>query len=128
MGLARKGTGMGATYVTVTVRNPAEPERAWEGEFLVDTGALNSVVPSQHLRAVGIRPHGTRRFELADGSMVDFEVGGASFEFLGQRTPAYVVFGDDSAEPLLGLTAMEAVGVQVDPANERLTLLPPQRL
>ena len=119
---------MGATYVTVTVRNPEKPERAWEGEFLVDTGALNSVVPSQHLKAVGIRPHGTRRFELADGSMVDFEVGGASFEFLGQRTPAYVVFGDDSAEPLLGLTAMEAVGVQVDPTNERLTLLPPQRL
>ena len=42
---------MGATYVTVTVRNPAEPERAWEGEFLVDTGALNSVVPSQHLKS-----------------------------------------------------------------------------
>ena len=24
---------MGATYVTCTVRNPAEPDRAWEGLF-----------------------------------------------------------------------------------------------
>lgn len=119
---------MGATYVTVTVKNPAQPERAWEGTFLVDTGSINSIVPRKHLEAIGIRPDGTRQYELADGSVIDLDTGGASFEFLGRRTPAYVVFGDNSAEPLLGLTAMEAVGVQVDPANERLTLLPPQRL
>ena len=29
---------MGATHVTVTVRNPAEPDRCWDGLFLVDTG------------------------------------------------------------------------------------------
>ncbi len=30
---------MGATHVTVTIRNPADPERSWEGLFLVDTGS-----------------------------------------------------------------------------------------
>ncbi len=119
---------MGATYVTVTVKNPAEPERTWEGTFLVDAGSTNSIVPRKHLEAIGIQPAGTRRYELADGNVIDLDTGGANFEFLGQCTPAYVVFGDDGAEPLLGLTAMEAVGVQVDPANRRLTLLPPQRL
>ncbi len=29
---------MGATHVTVTIRNPAAPDRTWEGLFLVDTG------------------------------------------------------------------------------------------
>ena len=29
---------MGAIHVTVGIRNPAEPDRVWEGLFLVDTG------------------------------------------------------------------------------------------
>lgn len=59
---------MGATHVKVTVRNPAEPERVWEGEFLVDTGAHNSLVPRKHLEAIGIRPRATKQYELADGA------------------------------------------------------------
>ena len=33
-----KGMEAGATNVTVTIRNRAEPDRIWEGLFLVDTG------------------------------------------------------------------------------------------
>ncbi len=40
---------MGATHVTVTIRNPAAPDRAWEGLFLVDTGATDCLVPRPHL-------------------------------------------------------------------------------
>ena len=36
---------MGAPYVTVTVRDPADRERSWEGLFLVGTGATDSLVP-----------------------------------------------------------------------------------
>ena len=35
----REDETMGMTHVTVTVRNSAAPDRAWEGLFLVDTGA-----------------------------------------------------------------------------------------
>ena len=34
---------MGATYVTVTMRNPAAPEPHWTGRFPVDTGAIDSL-------------------------------------------------------------------------------------
>ena len=51
---------MGATHVTVTIRNPADPDRAWEGLFLVDTGATDSLVPRPHLEAIGLRPKGRR--------------------------------------------------------------------
>lgn len=119
---------MGETYVTVTVRNPEARGRTWEGKFLVDTGAHNSLVPRKHLEAIGIRPLATKQYELADGTKVTFDIAGADIEFMGQYCANTVIFGSDDAEPLLGLTAMEAVGVQVDPANERLTLLPPQRL
>ena len=29
---------MGATHVTVAIRNPAAPDRVWEGLFLVEHG------------------------------------------------------------------------------------------
>ena len=61
---------MGATHVTVTIRNPADPDRAWEGLFLVDTGATDSLVPGQHLEAIGLRPKGRRVYELADGQEI----------------------------------------------------------
>lgn len=32
---------MGTTHVTVTVRNPAQPDKTWEGLFLVNTGAVD---------------------------------------------------------------------------------------
>ena len=51
---------MGAIQVTVGIRNPAEPERVWEGLFLVDTGATDCLVPRQRLESIGIVPEGER--------------------------------------------------------------------
>lgn len=49
---------MGATHVTVTIRNPAVPHRSWEGLFLVDTGATDGLVPRPHLEAIILMPKG----------------------------------------------------------------------
>jgi hypothetical protein len=35
-----------------------------------------------------------------------------------------VIFGPDDADPLLGVTALESVGITVDPANRTLKRLP----
>ncbi len=61
---------MGAIHVAVGIRNPAEPDRVWEGLFLVDTGATDCLVPRQHLESIGFAPEGQRVYELADGSEV----------------------------------------------------------
>ena len=44
------------------------------------------------------------------------------------HTIARIIFGDADAEPLLGVTALESVGVEVDPQNQRLKKLPAVRL
>ena len=59
---------MGAMHVTVTIRNPAEPDRTWEGLFLIDMGVTDSLVPRPHLESIGLIPKGQRVYELADGS------------------------------------------------------------
>ena len=119
---------MGATHVTVTVRNPADSSQAWEGLFLVDTGATDCLVPRRHLEAIGLRPEGSRVYELADGSELRLDIAVARIEFMGEFVGATVIFGEAEAEPLLGVTALESVGIEVDPTNQQLKRLPAVRL
>jgi clan AA aspartic protease len=119
---------MGLTQVTVAVCNPADRSRRWESLFLVDTGAIDCVVPENRLREIGIEPEGGRVYELADGTLATLRVGAARFEFMGEFVPANVIFGADDVEPILGMIALEAVGIEVDPRNQRLKRLPALRL
>ena len=112
--------GMGATYVTVTIRNPAEPDRTWEGLFLVDTGATDSLVPRQHLEAIGLKPEGQRSYELADGSELKMDITVGQIEFMGEFVGGTILFGETDAEPTLGATALASAGIEVDPLSQRL--------
>ena len=76
---------MGATYVDVTIRNPANPKRSWTGSFLVDTGAFDSLVPKAHLEAIGLEPRGIREYSLANGERVTLEVTVAEIRVRGRN-------------------------------------------
>ena len=116
---------MGATHVTVTIRNPADPERSWEGLFLVDTGSTDCLVPRPHLESIGLAPKGQRVYGLADGSEIRMDITTADIEFMGEIVGGTdSIRGERTAEPLLGLTALESVGIEVDPLNQRLKRLP----
>jgi len=119
---------MGMTQVTVTVRNPAQPERIYEGLFLVDTGAVDCLVPGKYLKEIGLSPKSKRTYELADGTEVTMDITTADIEFMGDIVGATVLFGADDAEPILGVTALESVGIEVDPRTQRLKRLPAVRL
>ena len=119
---------MGATHVTVAIRNPAAPERVWEGLFLVDTGATDCLVPRPHLEAIGLEPKGHRLYELADGTELRLDITTADIEFMGELVGGTIIFGEPEVEPLLGVTALESVGIEVDPVSQRLKRLPAVRL
>ena len=119
---------MGATHVTVRITNPAAPDRFWEGLFLVDTGATDSLVPRPHLEAIGLKPEGKRVYELTDGSQSAVDVTVADIEFMGEIVGGTIVMGADDAEPLLGLTALASVGIEADPLTQRLKRRPAVRL
>lgn len=119
---------MGLTHVTATVRNPADPEKTWQGLFLVDTGATDCLVPRQHLEAIGLEPEGERVYGLADGSEHRMSITVGRIEFMGEVVGATIVMGDEESEPLLGVTALESVGIEVDPRNQELRRMPFVRL
>jgi len=63
-------------------------------------------------------------YELADGALREYSFGLARIEFMGQVTAGRVIFGEPGSEPRLGVTALESVGIRVDPVNKTLNRLP----
>ena len=110
--------------VTTKLTNIESPGKSYESVFLVDTGATDSLVPSDELEKLGIRKEGKMSYELADGSVKEYSFGLARIEFMGETTAGRVIFGNPGSEPLLGVTALESVGIMVDPANKTLKRLP----
>ncbi len=116
------------TQVTVAVCNPGNQEKRWKGLFFVDTGAIDCLVPGNRLREVGIKPVGKRTYELADGTDAVRDIGVAQVEFMSEFVGATVISGKDNVEPILGVTALESVEIEIDPQNQRLKPLPTVRL
>ena len=119
---------MGATHVTVTIRNPAAPDQYWEGLFLVDTGATDPLVPRDQMEAIGLTPKGQRRYELADGNDIQLDITTADVGFMGEIVGSTIIMGEPGTEPNLGVTALESVGIEVDPQNQRPKRSPAVRL
>ena len=123
MGSDRKKV-MGLIHVTTTLRARENARKKYVSEFLVGTGATDSLVPAKGLKRAGIKPRGRMAYELADGQTVEYDFGLAEIEFMGEITSGHVIFGPDDAEPLLGVIALESVGILVDPANRTVKRMP----
>ena len=116
---------MGLTYVTVILKAPGRPNgAAYEAIFLVDTGATDTLVPAAEMEKIGVRALGTTTYELADGTLQEYPFGLAQIEFMGEITAGRVILGPNDVEPILGITALESVGITIDPASRTLKRLP----
>ena len=115
---------MGLTHVTVRISKLATVNGAYEADFLVDTGATGSLAPAAELRKAGIQPVGKTAYELANGVVEEYEFGLAEMSFMGEITAGRIIFGPDNVEPILGVTALESVGITIDPATRTLKRLP----
>jgi clan AA aspartic protease len=114
---------MGLTHVTATVSSFNSTESAIEAEFLVDTGAINCLLPASMLKRAGVRPERTEVYELAGGQLVEFPVGSARIDLMDTFVVVKVIFGPEDTEPLLGAVALESAGLIVDPSNQTLSRL-----
>jgi predicted aspartyl protease len=111
---------MGYTHVTAAVSNLQKSRPAYTASFLVDTGAIVCLASETELRAAGIEPEGRETYELANGSPVEYDYGFARISFMGSDTVTKIIFGPPGVEPLLGVTALESVGIGVDPVSQTL--------
>ena len=65
---------MGLTHVAVRLFNSASLD-TYEADFLVDTGAMDTMAPASELKKIGLQPLGSDIYELANGEFVEFEYG-----------------------------------------------------
>jgi predicted aspartyl protease len=113
---------MGLLKKRVKLSNSKKPELFFEEEFWVDTGALYSFVPEDYLQRIGVEPAATRKLVLADGRQETRLLGFCDFQIEGLEgsIPCPVVFGPKGSLFLLGATALENFGVEVDPVQKKL--------
>ena len=111
---------MGITNAILKVREHRKFEKTAEVNFLVDSGAIYSLVPGKILEELGIEPYREMSFSLADGTTLKRRVCGAYFEYEGEGGPAPVVYGEEGDEPLLGATTLESLGLVLNPFTRTL--------
>jgi predicted aspartyl protease len=114
---------MGITFVKVKVSNPARPRKVAVHELLADSGAVYSLLPVADLKKLGIKPVREEVFSLGNGQVAKKKVGNALFELHGKIGAAPIIYGDEGVY-LLGATALEAMGMMLDPLRRELIPAP----
>jgi clan AA aspartic protease len=104
----------------VKVGNPANGQRTEEVRCLVDSGAIYSLIPRAVLKRLGIKPHSTREFVLANGDVIRRRLATATVEYQGRRGDSMVIVGESGDDPLLGATTLEGFGLVLDPFRREL--------
>jgi len=115
---------VGLTVLEVEVGNPANRDVTEKLEFLIDSGAVYSVVPTPILERLGIKPFAEQQFRLADGSKIVRKKGGALFKYDDSIGVAGVIFGQEGDSVLLGAFTLESLGLVLDPLRRELKSLP----
>jgi len=113
---------MGMFKKKVKVSNIKNPDQFFEEEFWIDTGALYSFIPEDYLDKIGIEPTTKRNLILADGRQDTRLLGFCDFRIEGFEgpIPCPVIFAPKGSLLLLGATALENFGVEVDPLQKKL--------
>ena len=90
-------------------------------EMLVDTGTTFTVIPPSVARKLGIRrPRRSVAVRVADGRRLRLGADVAILKIDGREAPATILVGKVD-EPILGVEALEALGLVVNPRKKRLS-------
>jgi clan AA aspartic protease len=88
--------------------------------FLVDTGAVYTVLPQRVWRGLGLRGDRVVEFTLADGTAIRRDVSECRIQVEGRSATSPVVLGGSTDAPLLGAVTLETLGLMVNPLTREL--------
>lgn len=110
---------VGHTYVKAIAYKP-DFSRSTEVELLVDMGSTYTWIPQEKLRELGVKPITARRFATIDGRRLERSIGEALIELMGERATSIVVFAQENDAKVLGVHALEGLGLEVDPNTKTI--------
>jgi predicted aspartyl protease len=116
---------MGLTTVTATVQRPQGTGPRRRVRFLVDSGALYSVLPAAGWESLRLVPSSSIDLALADGSVITRRVVEARFTIAGRTATSPVICGEERDGALLGAVTLETLRLMLNPLSREI---PPIRL
>ena len=111
---------MGSFEAKVRIANLEKPQRSRELSLVVDTGATLTWISRNLLESLKIEPLSRLPFTLADGRVLERDIGGLLLSIDGRKGPVPVAFAESGEHSILGATALEGLGLLVDPVGEKL--------
>jgi clan AA aspartic protease len=109
---------VGHVWVRARVGDESGSKSA-EVEALVDTGATLTVIPRRIAEELGLRVTGRTEVETAAGRIM-LERTRVRLELEGREELVPALISDVIDKVLIGVTALEVLGLQVDPLTGRL--------
>lgn len=89
-------------------------------DVIVDTGAEATWVPRTVLDALAVAPERIEQYQLADGRILEREVGFVIVHVAGKATADNVVFAEPGDLILLGARSLEGLNLRLDPRRRQL--------
>jgi len=89
-------------------------------EFLVDSGAVYTLLPEKDWKAIGLRPKRRMTFTLADGTKVERGISECHISLPQGEGHTPVILGEADDEPLLGAVTLEIMGLVLNPFKRSL--------
>jgi clan AA aspartic protease len=111
---------MALTHVPGKVSRSGRRRRPIPVRFLVDTGAIFTVLPETVWRAIGLKAERVAEFTLADGTAIRRDVSECRIQVEGRAATSPVVLGGPADAPLLGAVTLETLGLMVNPLTREL--------
>jgi predicted aspartyl protease len=111
---------VGVTYVQAKVRRPDGRGATRSVRFLVDSGAIYSVLPKETWQALRLRAERQVEFTLADGTAIERAVSECRFEIRGKAATSPVVLGQGNDGALLGAVTLETLGLMLNPLTREI--------
>ena len=111
---------MGITYVHARLRRPDGRGPTRNVRFLVDSGAIYSVLPEETWRALRLKAEREVEFTLADGTPIKRGVSECRVEIRGAVATSPVVLGEEHDGALLGAVALETLGLMLNPLTREI--------
>ena len=108
---------MGQTNVTITIHGPLGSTQL---DTPADTAATFTKIPRSAAPKLGLEDTYETAVELGDGRTITRSLALADLQIDDVRRPVLVTIAEDGEKPLLGYTALEALGFKVNPVTHRL--------
>ena len=110
---------MGHTTAKVTLHSP-DMSTSEQIDLLVDTGSTYTWVSMDVLKRLNVEAKIDRKFKTIDGRLLERKVGEVLIEYMNEKATRMVVFADKGDAEVLGVDALEGLGLEVDPITKQL--------